>query len=392
MPISNGKFLRSCGSLRNVQKKRGETNLGFFFYFFSFFFFSFFLFFSISFLFDCFIEFFFGRRSRREPFTKVIDKNMSSSSCAEDVLIKHLIERLSQELQNSIDISSTTFSTDTQSILGRIQESLVLLSGGKVHIIAHNLASALDKLLNSSDSSRDSRRLSFSILSLLKLLQRCLQYQWDHIKAQLGAQAQNVELSQEDQIRLKETEESILPPPLDETLARELLKMIKTILFRILTESIELREELTEAAGQTLFQLSATNYEAASSMIQLNSAQMDDTEVQVSFIFLEWLNLNSRRLSELLGKFLPSIQAMKKEAHRFGVAKSIRNIIWNWIDHYPLEFVKLCQSGTRVSNSTEQLFDLFDSWCASSSKKVHFWPCMMMLLILFPDSMMKATN
>lgn len=314
----------------------------------------------------------------------------SSPSASDDVLIKHLIERLSQELANAQDSGSpSTFSRENQSILKKVHDSLIELSTEKVNVIAAGLASALDQL--ASDTTRDGKKFATTVLYLLRLLQQCLQFQWDHIKAQLST-AQTTELSQDELIRIKEKEETILPPPLDETLARDIIRLIKGFLVRILNEPIEFRAELLEAAGQNLFQLSATNYDAVASVIHLNTSQIDDTEVQVHFFFLEWLNLNGKRLTDLLGRFCTVIPNMKKEAHRFGVAKSLRKAIWNWIDHYPVEFVKLCQSGGRMGQPPEQLFDVFDSWCASSSRKQHFWPIQTMLLILFPDSMMQASS
>lgn len=100
-----------------------------------------------------------------------------------------------------------------------------------------------------------------------------------------------------------------------------------------------------------MFQLSATNYESVFSKIAesihaiVNGKDTDDTTS--NFTLVECLNLNSRRLSELLERISRAAPHFKKEKQQNVISQVLRKAIWNWIDNYPMEFVALCQSGTR---------------------------------------------
>jgi len=272
-------------------------------------------------------------------------------------------------------------------MLQRTEQSLVELSSRKLPIIAQGLAMTLDGILKktaSSSSGDASPDVQQPLVSVLSLLVNCLRYQWDHIKSEY----QNVEgLDETEQIRLKEKEETILPPSLDEHLARDLLRMV-VIIFKIPNASVALQR----VAGRCLFQLSATNYDAVISLVSFSSATTNEEELATQFQLMEYLNLNSRRLAELLQKMNQVVPLLKKDAQRFGVAKVLRTAIWNWIDNYPMEFVSLCQSGHRLPGGPEVLFDVFDGWASKhAGRRLNYWPLQTMLLILCPDIMLKVS-
>jgi hypothetical protein len=301
---------------------------------------------------------------------------------AEERLIKDLVARLSSDVMQPPSFDNR----ERRLMLQRTEHSLVELSSRKLPIIAQGLAMTLDGILkkatsSSSDANPDVQR---SLVSVISLLVNCLRYQWDHIKSEY----QNVEgLDETEQIRLKEKEETILPPSLDEHLARDLLRMV-VIIFKIPNAS----PALQRVAGRCLFQLSATNYDAVISLVSFSSATTSEEELATQFQLMEYLNLNSRRLAELLQKMNQVVPLLKKDAQRFGVAKVLRTAIWNWIDNYPMEFVSLCQSGHRLPGGPEVLFDVFDGWASKhSGRRMNYWPLQTMLLILCPDIMLKVS-
>jgi len=61
---------------------------------------------------------------------------------------------------------------------------------------------------------------------------------------------------------------------------------------------------------------------------------------------LEHINLNSRRLSEILQELSSSCRSFKRTV-LVNLAVILRRAIWNWITAHPMEFVSLCQSQRR---------------------------------------------
>lgn len=136
-----------------------------------------------------------------------------------------------------------------------------------------------------------------------------------------------------------------MPPPLEEGLAKLILGQAMQFLLRS-------EEGLRDTAGRLLFQLSATNYDTVFSKISeslfaiINGKDTDESTVQ--FFIMEYLNLNSKRLAELLERVSKSASFFKKDRQQQILSQVLRKAIWNWIDNYPMEFVSLCQSTTRL--------------------------------------------
>ena len=88
------------------------------------------------------------------------------------------------------------------------------------------------------------------------------------------------------------------------------------------------------------------------SRISNNIAVPDETTTPINL--LEYLNLNSNRLSNLLVTLAKAVDAgvFKKDNTKLLLARVLTKAIWNWIDHYPMEFVSLCQSSTRLGGTT----------------------------------------
>jgi hypothetical protein len=113
-----------------------------------------------------------------------------------------------------------------------------------------------------------------------------------------------------------------------------------------------LHKEITDASAFVLFQLSASNYDTLIGSVNqifasAASSSEEDTIAQLGLI--EHLNLKRERLMDLLGKVNRAAPAIKKAGVQLALARVLRKAIWNWIDHYPMEFVTLCKSGVKLS-------------------------------------------
>jgi len=177
---------------------------------------------------------------------------------AEERLISDLVNRLGSDLAiNRAD--KPKIDVDGRIILQRKhEEALISLSCSKLNTIVSGLVDLLESIgkQNRETNEEAIQRHVKSQLYILGLLGKCLAYQWDHIKAQF----KNVTgLDEKEKIRLKEKEEQILPPPLEEGLANNLVQLINFFLLR--THPFN-SAELHSKAGFILFQLSASNYEA----------------------------------------------------------------------------------------------------------------------------------
>src|SRR4051812_31640277 len=81
-----------------------------------------------------------------------------------------------------------------------------------------------------------------------------------------------------------------------------------------------------------------------------------------------------------------------KKYTQMSMAIVLRKAIWNWIEIFPAEFVRLCQSQKRMEGGPELLFDICNNIASNSRQKGLFWPLQTMLLILCPDILMNAVT
>ncbi|EGG19811.1 neurofibromin [Cavenderia fasciculata] len=318
--------------------------------------------------------------------------SMSSSSAAEneDRLIHDLINRINIQIKLTKNLGGyqTADQIQQEHIRKYNEDTLIQLSSSKLNIIATGLSDSLENLLKRKDKDETNEHNSWAQSYILNLLAKCMQHQWHHIKSQF----RNVQgLDEKEAIRLKEKEEQILPPPLEEALARVILGQSMTCLMRSVVSN---EEELRRNSGRVIFQLSATNYESVSGKITeilhvVVSGKEPDDQFSNQFYLIEHLNLNSKRLSELLDRVTRAANSFKKERHQFILSQVLKNAVWNWIDNYPMEFVTLCKMCERLPGNPDQLFDILDGWAKKTAHKNAFWPLQTMLLILCPDIMLK---
>ncbi|KYR01829.1 hypothetical protein DLAC_01846 [Tieghemostelium lacteum] len=307
----------------------------------------------------------------------------------EDKLIGDLIGRINVQIKLNKNVGG--YQTQDQIQQDQIrkynEDTLIKLSSTKLQTIANGLSESLENLMKRKDKDETPEHNLWAQSYVLKLLSNCMSNQWQHIKSQF----RNVQgLDEKEAIRLKEKEEQILPPPLEESSAKTLLDRCMNCLMRSVVNN---EVELQINSGNVLFQLSATNYEAVSGKILdifHSIASGKETDEQTNqFMLIEHLNLNSKRLSELLDKVTKSAANIKKDKQQLIFSQVLRKAVWNWIDNYPMEFVALCQSGERLPGNPDGLFDILDGWAKKTTHKNSFWPLQTMLLILCPDIMLK---
>ena len=196
-------------------------------------------------------------------------------------------------------------------------------------------------------------------------------------------------LSKEDLLRLKEKVEAALPPSLSQALCGKLYKSLETFLTSKSTSPFA--KPLHNRASRCLFQLSASNHDdVLARVLPYLTSSSSEEDVLTYGVLLEFLNLNQEQLGRLLTILCPIISSTKKSNAQVAYAKVLREIIWNWINRYPHEFVALCKEKRKLCSKAEDLFDVFDGLASNSAKKASFWPTMIMLIILCPDVMVQV--
>lgn len=306
-----------------------------------------------------------------------------------------VIHDLVSRICNSLPINSQEIRPEVQSeaLLQKNEKALIEISAYKLDYVANYLTSHLERLLNTQVSTdEEMRKLAQSQLHLLDLLWKCLQHQWDHIKNQLNP-VDGVDDAQ-NQILLKQKQEEIPPPPLDEQLA---VNMYKALHYFLASKSLPcLQKELQEMAGKVVFQLSSCNYEnVINNIIPFLQPQsgVSEEEQTTNLNIIELMNFNQKHLSEFISKVLRSLSNQKKSSNiHVAIARVLHKAIWNWIDNFPMEFVDLCKNQQRLAGDPAKLFDIFYGWASSSSKKAAFWPVCTMLLVVIPDILGRATQ
>ncbi|GAM23465.1 hypothetical protein SAMD00019534_066400 [Acytostelium subglobosum LB1] len=333
------------------------------------------------------------------------------------------------------------------------EQTLIELSANKLNVVANGLADIIESLTkrrestsvggggsgsgsgsggigsgssgNSGNNNRDTDSRdngdhnSWALAYTFSLLARCMEHQWLHIKRQYKEMMSRI-TDEKEIMRMKEKEEQILPPPLQDSMAQRILNLSMGCLIRAVSAN---DSETHLSSGQVIYQLSATNYdivqtriiETLNLVINMGSSSSNSNSISSSlgggnsgnslnsvagvnpndeqfsnyFLLLEHTNLNARMLAELLEKILKSAGSFRREKQQFTLAQVLCKAIWNWIDHHPMEFVSMSQKGERLSVAPDLLFDIVDGWAKKKVHKVNLWPLMTTLLLLCPDVMIK---
>lgn len=151
--------------------------------------------------------------------------------------------------------------------------------------------------------------------------------------------------------RLKEKSEKALPPPISQEICKRLYKCLVGILTS--KSSMFLQQQLQEKATKCLFQLSASNYDdVVSQILPLLTSAVSEEEISTHAVLLEYLNVNEYNLGRLLARLAPIITGVKKTNPQVVYAKVLHQVIWNWINRYPLEFQSLCKTKRKVHSKS----------------------------------------
>lgn len=152
-------------------------------------------------------------------------------------------------------------------------------------------------------------------------------------------------------IRLQEKEERIQPNGLDDRIARDLFLKVMHYSEK---PPIVYQGEFDVASRECIQILSAFNYDnVIGNIIQhmLPHANIPEDEALSQIKLIDSLHLNQKRLAELISKVVKASStqnAYKKTSVQLAIASALHKAIWNWIDNYPVEFITICQSGTRL--------------------------------------------
>jgi neurofibromin 1 len=138
-----------------------------------------------------------------------------------------------------------------------------------------------------------------------------------------------------------------LPPGLDDDVCKNLYGVL--VYFLTSRQLPFFHGELQEAASRCLYQLSASNYETIiPNMVAAIGQATVEEDVIMHINLLETLNTNRKQLAELFKRLEKIIVNTKKSPVLICFARVLRKIIWNWIDRYPIEFVNLCKSESKL--------------------------------------------
>ncbi|KAI0230569.1 Ras GTPase activating protein ira2 [Massospora cicadina] len=210
------------------------------------------------------------------------------------------------------------------------------------------------------------------------------------------------------------------PPPLDDFLAASLMKIIFQFLHITYAGDIadgflslsvnsngtsisktdrsplrglgkptsDTRAQIQHTASQILKYISASNWPIIfqrfrAKITHLTGANEEGVDLG-DLRYLEWCNLNERRLSMVFQELNAAFLQFKRPA-QLTMSLILRKTIWNWIETYPIGFIALHQSQKRIEGSPEILFDMCNSLADNARKKAVFWPLQIMLLVLCPD-------
>src|SRR3989338_3864527 len=147
----------------------------------------------------------------------------------EDKLICNLCDRICNGISTVGLTERLKLGLEERSQLAILEEDkrvLRQLSTSKLGVVVHALLDSIATVARLADKADNSEQQTTTYLQthiqILSLLGSCMEGSWNHIRLQF----KNVEGRDEaERIQLKQGEESILPPPLEESLASRVAEM-----------------------------------------------------------------------------------------------------------------------------------------------------------------------
>ncbi|KAG0187398.1 Ras GTPase activating protein ira2 [Apophysomyces sp. BC1034] len=151
--------------------------------------------------------------------------------------------------------------------------------------------------------------------------------------------------------------------------------------------------DIYKAASRVVFYLSASNWPIVfiriKSWIMYLSSVTDENADTADVRLLECCALDARRLGDVLTELGATFLQLKKAA-QLAMGTILRRSIWNWIDTYPSEYIRLYKTNGRIEGGPEFLFDFCNSSADTTRKKAVLWPLQTLLLLLCPEVLTSA--
>eukprot|EP01088_Endostelium_zonatum_P001228 TRINITY_DN1152_c0_g1_i1.p1 TRINITY_DN1152_c0_g1~~TRINITY_DN1152_c0_g1_i1.p1 ORF type:complete len:2790 (-),score=689.70 TRINITY_DN1152_c0_g1_i1:4-8373(-) len=355
-----------------------------------------------------------------------LDRSNSSHSLdgddKEDVLIKELCSKIGKmvcEVSNTRETDKISQEEVAKLDLLKVEESALLeLSKTKLDVVAAGLvecmtdANVSKEFPNNIPEEERNYKTNEAKIYLYDLLANCMEYSWAEIKkrvcpppveaieapsaveqdpAEADRKKQEVEKRKVD--HLTETEK-IFPPHLPDAVAMKILEITTGILLKPAPPNSTQHEKKVRACGRLIYNISARPTENPV-MNAIISGITNPDEVNSPLNLIEFININQKALGKLLEAIGSKMDndknsVFKKLGHQLLLARVLSKGIWNFINHYPMEFVSLCQLTTKLDGNPDKLFDIFAGWAGKNKKVKEFWEIQTMLLILCPDVMLKV--
>ncbi|SAM09354.1 hypothetical protein [Absidia glauca] len=323
--------------------------------------------------------------------------------------------------------------------------ALIDLSKYRLPSIASTIVTVIENICRSPSITDE--YIPYDILQsqlfLLRMLSGCMQHHWQFVrnanKSQGGNSSNNIHPTLSDTSsnhsnttngmpRSSSTNDGTLPtdlqdpPALDDGLAKYIVSIMSRFMHQmsfaeerengpshhttnitrteyytstsISSTSNDMIVDIYKAASKVIFYVSASNWHIVFIKIKTRilflTTSIDENPNFADLRLLECCALNSKRLSAILTEFCTAFMHLKKSSQMMA-AVVLRHAIWGWIETYPMEFLRLCQSQKRLEGGPEILFDQCNTLSDTVRKKAILWPLQTLLLILCPDLLLAAT-
>eukprot|EP00052_Salpingoeca_macrocollata_P027084 m.255425 g.255425 ORF g.255425 m.255425 type:complete len:2782 (+) comp22689_c2_seq1:322-8667(+) len=200
--------------------------------------------------------------------------------------------------------------------------------------------------------------------SILRLLTRCLQQQWDTY--------------------------NMSSPPLEEGTVKHVIEQVYEIISCAKPGQIEQEDTVPNLAAVMVNKLTSRNFAVVYDMIHDKTKQLEvttDEHVDLGILhLLKYLHFNKKRLEVLIKQLSTGLKLMKKQV-QLAIGASLSSVIWSWISEYPGEFFALQTSDKKIADEISAIFSVFDILSEKQHRKAVCWPLQTRLLLLCPDTM-----
>ncbi|KAI7862201.1 hypothetical protein BDF14DRAFT_1858538 [Spinellus fusiger] len=328
-------------------------------------------------------------------------------------LILSLVNRISVRLP--CNSGKTLDSLESDILVQQTVAALIELSKFRLGIIVNTITSVLEAVCKGTPlppaitPSPSDEYASYDILQsqlfLLRMLSACMQHHWQHIRSN-----SNTTLSTD----LED------PPPLEDAVAKYVVSVMCRFMYQMATMEdhdhgsatnitrteyysassltnlpTDIIVDIYKAASRVVFYISASNWSVLHSKLRARilfiTSIANDMAETAELRLLECCALNAKRLGMILDEICGFFVHLKKSI-QLTLAVMLRRAIWGWIETYPTEFVKLCQSKKRIDGRPDVLFDMCHGLADTTRKKAILWPLQTLLLILCPDILAACTG